>query len=57
MSDKNGFAICQNGFEALTRDELADLRNVKPLTHSPGCVMYSGKLNNCVFPHFFCKQQ
>lgn len=56
MTRKTGFAICQNSFEALTRDELADLRSVTPLSQTPGCVTYSGKLNNCVFPHFFANE-
>lgn len=56
MIKKTGFAVCQNSFEALTRDELADLRNVTPLSQTPGCVTYSGKLGNCVFPHFFADE-
>ena len=56
MNERNGFAICQNGFEALTRDELSDLRNVKTLNQTPGCVIYTGKLNNCVFPHFYANE-
>ena len=56
MNEKNGFAICQNGFEALTRDELADLRRVKTLGHTVGCVNYAGKLANCVFPHFYANE-
>ena len=56
MNEKNGFAICQNGFEALTRDELADLRRVKTLGHTVGCVNYTGKLANCVFPHFYANE-
>lgn len=56
MIRKTGFAICQNSFEALARDELADLRGVTPLSQTSGCVTYSGKLNNCVFPHFFANE-
>ena len=56
MNEKNGFAICQNGFEALTRDELTDLRRVKTLGHTVGCVNYTGKLANCVFPHFYANE-
>lgn len=56
MNEKNGFAICQNGFEALTRDELTDLRRVKTLGYTVGCVNYTGKLANCVFPHFYANE-